>query len=164
MLAFTGDKNCIFPSTNAFKCGYVCSFVEVVTVVNSGSSCALCLLGSKCSFICSKGRQSGILGQPISIRCLLSNETLLRNLTWFRGEKKIGYGSSYGVSREGKYFVLKIHRLSEEDFGNYTCNGFDVVMGNPVYSTTHLTAKAPDLEAGNCKHQYCFWYKDVRNG
>ena len=113
------------------------------------SNRTLCLLGSKCSFICSEGRQSGILGQLISIRCSLSNGTLLRNLTWFRGEKKIVNGSSYRVYREEKAFVLKIHKLSGEDAGNYKCSGFDVIMGNHVYSTTNLVAKRP-----SCKYLF----------
>ena len=133
---------------------YLFLFVEVVTIVCIGSFCTLCLLGSKCSFICSEGRQSGILGQPISIRCSLSNGTLLRNLTWFRGEKKIVNGSSYGVYREEKAFVLKIHKLSAEDIGDYNCSGFDVIMGNYVYSTTSLTVRPPDQETKkNCKSQ-----------
>jgi len=98
---------------------------------------------TKCSFICSKRQHHGVLGKPTTIRCSLSNGTLLRNLTWFRGEKKIFNGSSYEVYRKEKAFLLKIHRLSQEDIDDYNCSGFDVIMGNYVYSTTNLAATKP---------------------
>jgi len=99
--------------------------------------------GSKCSFICSGGEYGGEIGQPISIRCLLSNGTLLRNLTWFKDEKKIVNSSSYRIFHEEKAFILMIHKVSLEDNGEYNCSGFDAVMGNPVYSTTNLLVRDP---------------------
>ena len=64
----------------------------------------------------------------------------MRNLTWLKGTEKIVTSCSHTVSHDEKNFVLKIHRLSLDDVGDYTCSGNDVIMGNHFYSTTNLVA------------------------
>ena len=94
--------------------------------------------GDKCTFICSNGPVSGVLGQAASINCTLSNAELLQNLTWSRKGKKIVESSSYKIYQEDNQFVLKIHKLSREDVGDYNCSGVDLIMGTHVYSTVPL--------------------------
>ena len=120
---------------------------------NRGSILNLCLLGSKCSNICSEKQHKGVLGQPISIRCSLSNRTLLQNLAWLKGGKKVIGNCSYNVRLDGHNFVLRIKKLSQDDVGKYTCSGTEKMMGRYFYSTTNLVATEPVKEAKkNCMY------------
>ena len=101
-------------------------------------------VAEQCTFICGDTRFKGILGQTFSIRCLLSNGTLMRNLSWYKGKTKILDGVSYGIHHGQKEFVLKIHQLSQEDSGDYVCSGFDIIMGNQFNSTVHLDVTDSD--------------------
>ena len=62
----------------------------------------------------------------------------MRNLSWYKGKKKILDSVSYKTDHRKKEFVLTIHKLSPEDAGSYVCSGFDMIMGNRFNSTAHL--------------------------
>ena len=101
--------------------------------------CPCFFAGGKCTFICNEGPFSGVLRQTVSIRCTLSNATLLRNLTWSTNGKQIVESSLYKIYQEYDQFVLKIHKLSHEHAGDYNCSGVDLIMGTHVYSTVTLS-------------------------
>ena len=96
-------------------------------------------VGDKCTFICNEGPFSGVVRQTVSIRCTLSNATLLRNLTWSTNGKQIVESSLYKIYQEDDQFVLKIHNMSHEHAGDYNCSGVDMIMGTHVYSTVTLS-------------------------
>ena len=62
----------------------------------------------------------------------------MRNLSWYKGKKKILDGVSYKIGHNEKNFILKINKLSLEDAGDYVCNGFETVTGSRFSSTVHL--------------------------
>ena len=62
----------------------------------------------------------------------------MRNLSWYKGKKKILDGVSYKIGHNEKNFILKINKLSLEDAGDYVCSGFETVTGSRFSSTVHL--------------------------
>ena len=103
---------------------------------------AICfLVAVQCTFICGSTRFKGIVGKSVSVRCLLSDRSLMRNLSWYKGNKKIVGSASYKIENRNKEFVLTIHKLSLKDAGDYVCSGFDMIMGNQFNNTVHLDLK-----------------------
>ena len=74
----------------------------------------------------------------------------MRNLSWYKGNKKIVDGASHEIDNEENKFVLTIHKLSLNDAGDYVCSGFDMIMGHQFNNTVHLYVKA------SSKNRKCF--------
>ena len=121
--------------------------------------CVNFLQADTCTLICSKRRHMGIFGQKTSISCSLSNGKLLRNLTWYKGNKTIANDLLHTISQDENAFILTIKEMSVEHIGNYSCGAFENVMGNRIYTTTLLvgSTRPAEIHANDgCKYSLMF--------
>ena len=101
----------------------------------------LCSVSARiCTFIC--GQQEELQtdeGTPVSLVCRLSNASLLRNLTWTKGNHTVFTNDSNVASNStDKLFRLSIAKTRLEDSGEYICSGYEKVLGTSVRAIIRL--------------------------